>query len=156
MPFNVWCGGRVHDSKGYMVQREKKQIQNYYSAKIWSFTMKSACCKHEIVIDTDLKNCEYVILSGTRQNFGTPRVPVDGGENFLSLFGVINIYIENAQKSSRINLLSSYNILCSLRERSKLTNPSYHPEQHEEDIKKNKEAQPVLCVFSEFLMQAFR
>lgn len=29
--------------------------------------MKSACCKHEIVIQTDPKNCEYVIISGARR-----------------------------------------------------------------------------------------
>ncbi|KAF2318125.1 hypothetical protein GH714_041477 [Hevea brasiliensis] len=35
--------------------------------QIWSFTMKSACCKHEIVIQTDPKNCEYVIISGAQR-----------------------------------------------------------------------------------------
>ena len=35
--------------------------------QIWSFTMKSACCKHEIVILTDPKNCEYVIISGAQR-----------------------------------------------------------------------------------------
>lgn len=29
--------------------------------------MKSACCKHEIVIETDPKNCEYVIISGAEK-----------------------------------------------------------------------------------------
>lgn len=29
--------------------------------------MKSACCKHEIVIQTDPKNCEYVIISGAQR-----------------------------------------------------------------------------------------
>ena len=29
--------------------------------------MKSACCKHEIVIQTDPKNCEYVIISGAQK-----------------------------------------------------------------------------------------
>ena len=28
--------------------------------------MKSACCKNEIVIQTDPKNCAYVIVSGAR------------------------------------------------------------------------------------------
>lgn len=29
--------------------------------------MKSACCKHQIVIQTDPKNCEYVIISGAQR-----------------------------------------------------------------------------------------
>lgn len=29
--------------------------------------MKSACCKHLIVIQTDPKNCEYVVMSGARK-----------------------------------------------------------------------------------------
>lgn len=29
--------------------------------------MKSACCKHVIVIQTDPKNCEYVIVSGAQR-----------------------------------------------------------------------------------------
>lgn len=56
--------------------------------------MKCACSKHEIVIRTDPKNFKYLILSGTRRNFGTPRVPVDDGVYFLWLLGVINILYE--------------------------------------------------------------
>ncbi|XP_061370634.1 protein saf4-like isoform X2 [Gastrolobium bilobum] len=59
MPFNVWCGGcNSMIAKGVRFNAEKKQVGNYYSTKIWSFTMKSACCKHEIIIQTDPKNCE--------------------------------------------------------------------------------------------------
>ena len=29
--------------------------------------MKSPCCKHQIVIQTDPKNCEYVIISGAQR-----------------------------------------------------------------------------------------
>lgn len=29
--------------------------------------MKSPCCKHLIVIQTDPKNCEYVIISGAQR-----------------------------------------------------------------------------------------
>lgn len=29
--------------------------------------MKSPCCKHEIVIQTDPQNCEYVITSGAQK-----------------------------------------------------------------------------------------
>ena len=50
--------------------------------------MKSACCKHEIVIQTDPKNCEYVIISGARKKIEefdvedaeTMLLPVDEGE----------------------------------------------------------------------------
>ncbi|MBA0563432.1 hypothetical protein Golob_008411 [Gossypium lobatum] len=68
MPFNIWCGGcNSMIAKGVRFNAEKKQVGNYYSTKIWSFTMKSACCKHEIVIQTDPKNCEYVIISGAQR-----------------------------------------------------------------------------------------
>jgi len=56
MPFNIWCGGcNSMIAKGVRFNAEKKQVGNYYSTKIWSFTMKSPCCKHEIVIQTDPK-----------------------------------------------------------------------------------------------------
>lgn len=29
--------------------------------------MKAACCKHEIEIQTDPKNCEYLIMKGARR-----------------------------------------------------------------------------------------
>lgn len=49
--------------------------------------MKSACCKHEIVIQTDPKNCEYVIISGAQRKIEeydtedaeTLALPVDEG-----------------------------------------------------------------------------
>lgn len=50
--------------------------------------MKSPCCKHEIVIQTDPQNCEYVIMSGARkkveeydaEDAETLALPVDNGE----------------------------------------------------------------------------
>ena len=50
--------------------------------------MKSPCCKHEIVIQTDPQNCAYVIMSGARQKVEeydaedaeTLVLPVDDGE----------------------------------------------------------------------------
>lgn len=56
--------------------------------QIWSFSMKAACCKHEIVIQTDPQNCEYVIISGARKKIEeydaedaeTLALPVDDGE----------------------------------------------------------------------------
>jgi len=62
--------------------------------------MKSACCKHEIVIQTDPKNCEYVIISGAQkktedfdiEDAETFELPADEGvynsisENFLAVY----------------------------------------------------------------------
>lgn len=42
--------------------------------------MKSACCKHEIVIHTDPKNCKYVIISGAAQK--TEDYDVEDAETF--------------------------------------------------------------------------
>ncbi|EYU40856.1 hypothetical protein MIMGU_mgv1a022923mg [Erythranthe guttata] len=68
MPYNIWCGGcESMIAKGVRFNAEKKQVGNYYSTKIWSFSMKAACCRHEIVIQTDPQNCEYVITSGARK-----------------------------------------------------------------------------------------
>ncbi|CAA2994395.1 Hypothetical predicted protein [Olea europaea subsp. europaea] len=65
MPFNIWCGGcESMIANGVQFNADKKQVGNYYSTKIWSFKMKSACCKHEIVIQTDPKNCGCLIISG--------------------------------------------------------------------------------------------
>lgn len=48
--------------------------------QIWSFTMKSACCKHEIVIQTDPKNTEYVIISGAARK--TEEFDIEDAETF--------------------------------------------------------------------------
>ncbi|PPR84748.1 hypothetical protein GOBAR_AA35962 [Gossypium barbadense] len=95
MPFNIWCGGcNSMIAKGVRFNAEKKQVGNYYSTKIWSFTMKSACCKHEIVIQTDPKNCEYVIISGAQrktevfdvEDAETLELPADEGMYILENF----------------------------------------------------------------------
>lgn len=55
--------------------------------------MKSACCQHEIVIQTDPQNCEYLVISGARKKIEeydaedaeTMVLPVDEGEyNFYA------------------------------------------------------------------------
>lgn len=116
MPFNVWCEGcESMIAKGVRFNAEKKQVGNYYSTKIWSFTMKSACCKHEIVIQTDPKNCEYVIIKGARRKI----------EEFDS---------EDAETLA----------LPADEERGKLVDPFYRLEHQEEDLKKKKEAEPVI------------
>ncbi|PIN23680.1 C2C2-type Zn-finger protein [Handroanthus impetiginosus] len=116
MPFNVWCGGcESMIAKGVRFNAEKKQVGNYYSTKIWSFTMKSACCKHEIVIQTDPQNCEYVIISGARKK------------------------VEEYDAEDAETLLLPVD-----DDRSKLADPFKRLEHQEGDIKKKKEAEPVL------------
>ncbi|KAJ7954052.1 Coiled-coil domain-containing protein [Quillaja saponaria] len=116
MPFNIWCGGcNSMIAKGVRFNAEKKQVGNYYSTKIWSFSMKSACCKHEIVIQTDPKNCEYVITSGAQKK--TEDFDVEDAETFE---------------------------LPKDEERGKLADPFYRLEHQEEDLQKKKEAEPVL------------
>ncbi|KAK9816015.1 hypothetical protein WJX74_011065 [Apatococcus lobatus] len=68
MPFNVWCEGCQHlIGKGVRFNAEKKQIGNYHSTKIWSFSMRSPCCQTRIEVHTDPKNCEYQIVAGARR-----------------------------------------------------------------------------------------
>lgn len=102
-------------AKGVRFNAEKKQVGNYYSTKIWSFTMKSACCKHVIVIQTDPQNCEYVIISGAQRK----------NEDYD---------IEDAETL----------LLPADEDRSKLADPFYRLEHQEEDLQKKKEAEPVL------------
>lgn len=116
MPFNIWCGGcNSMIAKGVRFNAEKKQVGNYYSTKIWSFTMKAPCCKHEIVIQTDPKNTEYVIISGAQRK--TEDFDVEDAETLL---------------------------FPADEERDKLADPMYRLEHQEGDLRKKKEAEPVL------------
>lgn len=116
MPFNVWCDGCNNMiGKGVRFNAEKKQVGNYYSTKIWSFTMKSPCCKNEIVIHTDPKNCEYVIIRGAVKK--TEDFDIEDAETFA---------------------------LPADEERGKLSDPFYRLEHQEGDLQKKKEAEPVL------------
>lgn len=116
MPYNIWCGGcNSMIAKGVRFNAEKKQVGNYYSTKIWSFTMKAACCRQEITIQTDPKNCEYVIISGAQKK--TEDFDVEDAETFE---------------------------LPADEERGKLADPFYRLEHQEEDLKKKKQAEPVL------------
>ncbi|KAJ4839852.1 hypothetical protein Tsubulata_030152 [Turnera subulata] len=116
MPYHIWCGGcNSMIAKGVRFNAEKKQVGNYYSTKIWSFTMKSPCCKHEIVIQTDPKNCAYVIISGAEKK----------NEEFD---------VEDAETLE----------LPADEERGKLADPFYRLEHQEQDLQKKKEAEPVL------------
>lgn len=116
MPFNIWCGGcNSMIAKGVRFNAEKKQVGNYYSTKIWNFTMKSPCCKHQIVIQTDPKNCEYVIISGAQRK--TEEFDVEDAETLE---------------------------LPADEERGKLSDPFYRLEHQEADLQKKKEAEPRL------------
>nr|AFK33797.1 unknown [Lotus japonicus] len=124
MPFNIWCGGcNSMIGKGVRFNAEKKQVGNYYSTKIWSFTMKSACCRHEIVIQTDPKNCEYVIISGAQKK-------------------TEDYDVEDAEVLE----------LATNEERSLLADPFYRLEHGEEDLKKKKKLNQCLCVSSGYLI----
>lgn len=116
MPFNIWCGG-CHSmiAKGVRFNAEKKQVGNYYSTKIWSFTMKAACCRQEIVIQTDPQNCEYVIISGAEQ-----KTEVFDPEDAETL------------------------VLPSEEDRGKLADPFYRLEHMGEDVQKAKEEEPLM------------
>lgn len=68
--------------------------------------MKSPCCKHEIVIQTDPKNTEYVIISGAQkktedydvEDAETLLLPADEGSNTCTnLFYVVLVHcVSNA------------------------------------------------------------
>lgn len=67
VPFNIWCDKcGEHIAKGVRFNAEKKQIGNYHSTKIWSFSMRHHCGSN-IVIQTDPKNTEYVVTNGARR-----------------------------------------------------------------------------------------
>lgn len=67
--------------------------------------MKSACCRHEIVIQTDPKNTEYVIISGAQRK--TEDYDIEDAETFA---------------------------LPADEERGKLSDPFYRLEHQEEDL----------------------
>lgn len=116
MPYNIWCGG-CHSmiAKGVRFNAEKKQVGNYYSTKIWSFKMKTACCKQEIEIQTDPQNCLYVIISGAEQK--TEEFDEEDAETL---------------------------VLSSEGDRGKLADPFYRLEHLGEDEQKAKETEPLL------------
>ncbi|KAJ0433538.1 putative saf4/Yju2 protein [Helianthus annuus] len=73
-------------------------------------------CQHEIVIQTDPKNCEYLVISGAQKKV----------EEFDT---------EDAETMM---------VLPVDEQRSKLADPFYRLEHEEEDLKKKKEAEPLL------------
>ncbi|BBN12139.1 coiled-coil domain-containing protein 130 [Marchantia polymorpha subsp. ruderalis] len=116
MPYNIWCGGcQSMIAKGVRFNAEKKQVGNYYSTKIWSFKMKAACCKQEIEIQTDPKNCEYLVISGA----------VKKTEDYDEVEAETMLLPEQG-------------------DRDKLVDPMYKLEHMGADIQKGKEKEPLL------------
>lgn len=68
MPYNIWCGGcGIHIGMGVRYNAEKKKVGNYYTTPIYRFRMKCHLCDNHFEIETDPKNCDYVIVTGARR-----------------------------------------------------------------------------------------
>ncbi|KAL3691948.1 hypothetical protein R1sor_005599 [Riccia sorocarpa] len=116
MPFNIWCGGcQSMIAKGVRFNAEKKAVGNYYSTKIWSFKMKAPCCKQEIEIQTDPKNCEYLVISGA---------------------------VKKTEDYDEVDAETT--LLPEQGDREKLVDPMYKLEHMGADIQKGKEQEPLL------------
>lgn len=64
------CVGNMPLTPACIVARFDLQVGNYFSTKIWSFTMRHHCgCK--ITITTDPKNAEYIVTDGARRKIET-------------------------------------------------------------------------------------
>ena len=64
-PFDLSCSNCGKSiGKGVRFNAEKKQVGTYYTSKVWSFRMKTPCCKSSLEIRTDPKNSEYEVVSG--------------------------------------------------------------------------------------------
>lgn len=68
VPFNIICGGCGKKiAKGRRFNAEKNHVGNYHSSKIWSFRMHTTCCTEELEVQTDPKECEYVVVKGGKR-----------------------------------------------------------------------------------------
>jgi len=68
MPYNIWCNGcGIHIGMGVRYNAQKRKVGNYYTTPIYKFRMKCHLCDQHFEIQTDPKNCDYVILSGARR-----------------------------------------------------------------------------------------
>jgi len=117
--------------------------------------MKSPCCKHEIVIQTDPQNCEYVITSGAQkkveeyeaEDAETMELTAEQGWFLLPsstiLFSIdlsIAVCISTLVISS---ILTCFGII-TFAEKGKLADPFYRLEHQEVDLQKKKAAEPLL------------
>lgn len=65
MPFHVRCSACEHMiAKGVRFNAVKKKVGRYLGTQIFSFTMPCPSCKNTILIKTDPKSCEYLLVSG--------------------------------------------------------------------------------------------
>merc|ERR1711991_874691 len=68
LPWPIWCSScESHIAKGKRFNAEKKQNGNYYSTKIWEFSMKCHLCDGLIVMRTDPQNRDYAVVSGAKR-----------------------------------------------------------------------------------------
>ena len=68
MPYNVSCCGCGKTiAKGVRFNAEKRQHGAYYTTKIWTFRMKTPCCKSVMEIRTDPKNTDYIVVEGAKR-----------------------------------------------------------------------------------------
>ena len=62
MPYNVRCSScDSHVGKGVRYNAEKKCVGKYFSTKIWNFRMKCHLCEGFFEVQTNPKDCEYVV-----------------------------------------------------------------------------------------------
>lgn len=68
MPFPIWCDGcSSHIGMGVRYNAKKREIGEYFTTIIWSFSFKCHLCPQEIEIRTDPANAAYIVYSGARK-----------------------------------------------------------------------------------------
>jgi len=72
VPWNMWCTTcKAHIGRGVRYNAEKKHVDNYFSTKIYEFSMKCHLCAGLIVFRTDPKNTEFLIMKGAQRKTET-------------------------------------------------------------------------------------
>jgi hypothetical protein len=92
LPLDGWCEGcGRHYGKGTRFNAKKEHDGNYFSTKIWKFTMTCPSCPQVLVIATDPKNTTYEYRSGVRkkeEDFDAADLhAVEGGDGGGSEYG---------------------------------------------------------------------
>ena len=65
MPFHVKClTCKKMIAKGVRFNSNRKKCGRYLGTVIYKFSMSCPFCKNEIIIKTDPKNCEYLLVKG--------------------------------------------------------------------------------------------
>ncbi|CAH8577481.1 unnamed protein product [Schistosoma turkestanicum] len=68
MPFNCWCLTCKNPiGMGVRYNAEKKKVGSYHSTPIYQFSMPCHLCAGTIIMQTDPKNFQYIILEGARR-----------------------------------------------------------------------------------------